>query len=183
MIYNYVEDSCTFDEFPATLTGITCAGGLNFPDGSREVIFGIKANLSSGRGPGFIVYGEAEQVPFYNRLGDAYECEAVTADIDFEDPLSYKYIDTLQMNLYVENKLANRPFRLWVSIGGRDNLDSTVNWTGGQWVDVSGTGNIVTRVNQRVSGRFISVKFYSNQKDVRWRLAGFNLMGRRGGVY
>jgi hypothetical protein len=183
MIYNYFEDSCVFDIYPEQLNNVTIAGGLNFPDGTREVLFGVSNNQILNNGPGFIAYGEFAGVKFWDRLGQPISSEAITIDLDFEDSMTYKYIDTLQLNLWVENIFEDRPFKLWVSLGGRDNLDSKPTWSGGQWVDVSGTGNIVTKINQRISGRFISAKFYSNQPGVHWKIGSYVLAGRKGGTY
>jgi hypothetical protein len=183
MIYNYLENSCVFDSYPTELTSITVAGGLNFPDGSREILFGVANNTILNSGPGFVAYGELNKLPFWDRLGLPISSEATTIDLDFEDSMAYKYIDTLQLSLWVEKDLDKRPFKLWVSFGGKDNLDSKVNWTGGQWIDVSGTGNIHTKINQRVSGRFISLKFYSNQIGVRWKIASYVISGRKGSTY
>ena len=186
MIYNYIENSCVFDEWDPALSGISAIGGLNFDDGSRETIVGVLNNKILGTGPGFLAYGEFNQTPIYNNCGRAIQSECVTADLDFEDAQSWKYIDTLQLSLYIKDPnplILKRPFRLYVDFGSKENLDGQVTWAKGQWVDVSGNGNIITSVNQRISGRYICLKFRSEQTDIQWRLASYTLSGRKGSTY
>jgi len=183
MIYNYVEDSCVFDEWDEDINGVTAIGGLNLSDGTRSTMFGALNNQITTAADKFLVYGEIDGAPIYSFLGRNMLSEAVTADMDFGDATAWKYIDTIRLDMYIKNPLVGRPFRLWVQFGGRDNLDSDTKWTAGQWIDVSGSGNIVTKVNQRVSGRFIAVKFLSEQAGIQWRIASYTLSGRLGGTF
>jgi hypothetical protein len=183
MIYNYAEDSCVFDEWDEDIGGITVVGGLNLADGSRSTMVGVLNNEITTADDKFIVHGKIDGNPVYSFLGKAIQSEAVTADLDFQDSMAWKYIDTIRLDMYIKNPLPSRPFRLWVQFGGRDNLDSDIRWTNGQWVDVSGSGNIVTRVNLRVSGRYITVKFLAEQADIQWRISSYTLSGRLGGTF
>jgi hypothetical protein len=183
MIYNYAEDSCVFDEWDEDIGGVTAIGGLNLADGSRSTMVGVSNNQITTANDKFLVHGKIDGNPIYSFLGRAIQSEAVTADLDFQDATAWKYIDTIRLDMYIKNPLPSRPFRLWVQFGGRNNLDSDVRWTNGQWVDVSGSGNIVTRVNLRASGRYITVKFLAEQADIQWRIASYTLSGRLGGTF
>jgi hypothetical protein len=183
MIYNYIEDSCVFDEWDEDINGVTAVGGLNLEDGSRATVVGVLNNQITTANDKFLVYGEIDSQPVYGFLGRAIRSEAVTADLDFQDAMAWKYIDTIRLDISIKNPLQGRPFRLWVQLGGRDNLDSNIRWTEGQWVDVSGSGNVVTRVNQRVGGRYITVKFLAEQAGIQWKIASYTLSGRLGGTY
>ena len=182
LIYNYISDSCVFDEYPADLGGICAVGGLTI-NNERHTIVGVSNNQITSVGDSFLVHGKIDGEPIRDILGRPIPTEAVTAELDFGDASSWKYIDTLMIDLEVKEKLASKPSRLWVEFGGRESLDSDTVWTGGQYIDVSGAGNRRTTVNQRVSGRFISLRFRSEQAGLFWKIASFNLSGRMGGTY
>ena len=111
-----------------------------------------------------------------------YTCTAETKDFDFGDDLRFKYIDTVLLNIEIESML-DRPKRMFVQLGARDNLDSDIRWTDPAPVEVSGNGMRVTKANARAAGRFIRVRFFSEDPGVSWRIAGFRLIGRPGGLY
>lgn len=116
-----------------------------------------------------------------NCLPSSYYAYAETQDFDFKDPAKFKYVDTLQLEMEVPEKL-ERPMRMWVQIGSRANLDSDINWSAPVAVEVSGNGTIITKVNIRASGRYHRVRFFSNQVDAQWRIAGFAMFARPGGT-
>lgn len=113
---------------------------------------------------------------------EAYLCLAETSDYDFGDGARWKYADTLQLHVDVESQL-ERPMNLWVQIGSRDNLDSDIRWSAASRVEVSGNGMRITKVNARSAGRFMRIRFYSEQIGIKWRIAGFKLIARPGGTY
>lgn len=116
-----------------------------------------------------------------NCLPSEYYAFAETQDFDFEDPARFKYVDTLQLEMEVP-ALLQRPMKMWVQIGSRANLDSTIVWSSPASVEVSGNGTITTKVNVRSAGRYHRVRFFSNQVDAQWRIAGFALFARPGGT-
>lgn len=116
-----------------------------------------------------------------NCLPGAYYAFAETQDFDFKDPARFKYVDTLQLEMEVPARLA-RPMKMWAQIGSRANLDSDIVWSAPASVEVSGNGTITTKVNIRASGRYHRVRFFSNQVDAQWRIAGFALFARSGGT-
>lgn len=112
----------------------------------------------------------------------AYTPLAETTDFDFGDAAAWKYAETLQLDLEIEEHL-DRPKYLYVQIGARNSLDSDIRWSSPAKVEVSGNGQVTTKVNIRMAGRFLRLRFYSSQLDVQWRLAGFRLMARAGGTF
>jgi hypothetical protein len=112
----------------------------------------------------------------------AYTAIAETQDFDFGDGANWKYADTLQLDLEVKQHLT-RPMFLFVQLGARNNLDSDIRWSSPSKVEVSGNGTIVTKVNIRMAGRYLRIRFYSQTVGAQWRIAGWRLMARRGGSY
>jgi hypothetical protein len=113
----------------------------------------------------------------------AYVCMAETQDYDFGDASRWKYADTLVMQIEVRNKALDRPMNLYVQLGARENLDSDIRWSSPARVDVSGNGNHRTKVNIRASGRFLRIRFFSQDTNVHWRISGFSLVARAGGTF
>jgi len=117
-----------------------------------------------------------------NCIPARYYAAAETQDFAFNDPSLYKYVDTLTITLAVDEPL-QRPMKLWVQLGSRANFDSDILWSTPASIEVSGNGNYVTRVNLRSAGRYHRVRFFSNQVDCQWKIAGFCLYARPGGTY
>jgi hypothetical protein len=112
----------------------------------------------------------------------AYVALAETQDFDFGDDAKWKYADTLMLNVEVKEHL-DRPMFLYVQLGGRDNLDSDIRWSSPSRVEVSGNGMVTTKINARMAGRFLRIRFYSQTVGAQWRIGGFRLMARPGGTY
>lgn len=112
----------------------------------------------------------------------AYTALAETPDYDFGDGSVWKYADTLQLDLEIEEKLA-RPVYLYVQLGARNTLDSDIRWSTPSRVEISGNSSVHTKINCRMAGRFLRIRFYSNSVGAKWRIAGFKLMARAGGTY
>jgi hypothetical protein len=113
---------------------------------------------------------------------EAYTALAETQDFDFGDGSVWKYADTLQLDLEVDEHLA-RPMYLYVQLGARNSLDSDIRWSTPARVECSGNGQVTTKVNIRMAGRFLRLRFYSNAIDTQWRVAGFKLIARPGGTF
>ncbi len=111
-----------------------------------------------------------------------YLVVAETIDYDFKDSTRLKYVDTVIVNLDVRTAL-DRPKEFYIQIGCRDNLDSDLRWTVPARLEPSGNGMAKTKVNIRNHGRFARVRFFSEEVDIQWRVAGFELIARAGGTY
>lgn len=114
---------------------------------------------------------------------EGYFAFGETQDFDFNDGAAFKYLDGIQIDVEIADTDLARPMFLNVQIGARNNLDSAVRWSSPSKVEVSGNGTIVTKVNLRAAGRFLRVRFFSENAGDVWRVAGFRLLGRKGGTY
>lgn len=117
-----------------------------------------------------------------NCLEASMTCLAETSDYDFGDPARWKHADTLQIDLEVDEHLT-RPLYLQVQLGSRSSLDSDIKWSSPSRIEVSGNGSVTTKVNIRAAGRYLRIRFFSNQIGSQWRVAGFRLIARPGGTY
>lgn len=117
-----------------------------------------------------------------NCLETAYTALAETSDFEFGDSAAWKYCDSVVVDLEVKQHL-ERPAHLYVQLGAKNTLDSDIRWGTPSKLEVSGNGLVHSKVNLRMAGRFLRVRFYSQDIGVEWRVAGFRLIGRKGGTY
>lgn len=110
------------------------------------------------------------------------EAFADTPDHDFGDFATVKYVDTVRIGLHVPAKLAH-PLKLKVKLGTRMNSDDDIVWSGHQTIEVSGNGNITSKVNIRASGRLVRVRFFSDDLDVQWSISSYSIYARAGSTY
>lgn len=198
-IYNYLYNTCSFDTYDEATGGLTAAGLWDWTQDIRwvdvqgswedqtldwnEFVGSGKQRLTmlamdTEGGVSANIYGRV-----FTRADEAYHSESQTLAFDSGDPAIFKYQDTVQISLQIKVALPGGPYRLYVQSGSKDNYDSTITWSGPDYVEVRGNCNITTKVNSRASGRFIYLKFYSDEKNIEWRLDSFTLMGRLGGSY
>lgn len=113
-----------------------------------------------------------------------YEALVETADLDWGEPMRWKYADTVYLSLQVDDASlrALHPLKLYVQLGSRNTLDDDIDW--GQPVPVEISGNLSGRAvaNAKASGRYIRARFYSNQPGARWRIAEYAILARVGGT-
>lgn len=201
-VYNYLENSCSIDDYEGD--GITAVGsfewvlGLHWVDAlgqwNNPGSWGADASwsdLAEGRGdslstlafekhkgePTLTIYGEN-----YDRDGEAYESVHESPDYDNQDPLAWKYADTVEISFQVKVPTTGDEI-VEIQIGSRDNFDNAVTWSPAKEVLVQGGGNYTTKINVQRSGRFLRVRFRSKQVGIRWRVSQFKLMGRVGSTY
>jgi hypothetical protein len=197
-IYNYEQNTCTLDDYEDSNAPITAIGRQDYATAltwanwagrwidqiqSWGDLLASKANLTlmalypSGV-PGIYSHGQV-----YDRAGAAYQSIFETVAHDCGDEQAYKYLDLVQFSLQVKQVLTPRPFRLFVQAGTQENLDGTISWSTPQWVDCAGNANYVTKLNIKVAGRFIRIRFYTDQADTQWRVTTYSISGRIGNTY
>lgn len=199
LIYNYRWDTCMIDDYDESTGAITAVGTWDWQvvvpwaavvgswaaqDQTWEEIeatnslerLTVMALTPVSSSPTLNIYGKV-----YTRNAAPYQCLCETQDYDFGNSMAYKYCDTQFIALEVLQNLTPRPFRLYVQLGARDNLDSTIRWSSPQSLEVSGNGMRTTKTNIRASGRYIRARFYSNQANVQWKVSSFRLLARLGG--
>lgn len=202
LIYNYRWNTCSLDDYDETTDGAVTAVGewdyqvpIIWSTQSEEWAdaegswydFQTRGSLNrrtvlalnpSGGNPTLNVYGG-----IFDRAGTAILSDCQTQDFDFKDNYSFKYINTVFLSLEVLQALVPGPFKLIVQLGARDNLDSPIRWSAPWPVEASGFGGIARQANLRASGRYIRVRFSSQQKGVQWRISSFRILGRMGNSY
>jgi hypothetical protein len=198
MVWNFLEKSVVIDDYQQQVTAgamldwqtdITWAdltevwdeyeqNWEDFGSGVRERLM-LLATARGGNddAPELLLHGLD-----YSRKGEAYRCEAETLLFDVGDDYVFKYGDSVKVNLQVRTK-QQRPKRLYCQMGARDSLDSDTIWSGVDWIEVSGNSNQVAKFDVSASGRFLALRFFSEQPDIQWRIAGFEINGRVGNSY
>lgn len=200
LVWNYVEDTASIDEYDTTLgalqafsrstwvTSLPWTSGLDtetwagasaldswasIPDaGTQDLTL-----VAMGGGSCFI-HGEV-----YNRDGGGYLAYAETQDFDLEDSAAFKYVDVVRVGLQIVGGPEATVRRLYVQVGARSTLDETITWTDPKQIEVQGDANFTAKVNPGGAGRYIRVKFYSTDPDVKWRVSSFEVYARKGGTY
>lgn len=208
LIFNYRENSVVNDVYDSTYGNLTAGGyldwriskywnstlngwddqvgsWLDYKERSIERLT-VVASDSIDSGPGLVAQGR-----LYSRLDQGYNATAETTAYDFGDPFVWKYAEQVILQIEVKDLYNNtlkdapkRPCRLWVQVGGLDNLDSVTRWSDPTYVEASGNGTITTKVSARVAGRLLKLRFYTeNTPDINWRISGWKIIARPGGTY
>lgn len=199
LVWNYMEDTATLDNYSPTIQGLTAARMVDWvndpswlslsddgewvddPDtltwnglagqGKQRV-----AAVATGDG-NLVIHGNV-----YSRAGAAYTCTAETMDYDLGDEAIFKYPDVVNVNLQVRVP-DTTPRYLTVQVGYRTTLDADLTWTAAKQIQVQGNANFTAKVNPGGGGRFIRLRFTSYQTDIQWRVSGFEIYARAGGTY
>jgi hypothetical protein len=215
-IYNYVEDSCTIDDYDPsvhpnlTLHGITAVGRLDLSPNIPWTSGGAGTwaaptawpaadtwqNLKSDAPLNFSVGGFLDNTTVggptlallntnYDRDGNAMLCTYESVDFSAQDPVAWKYHDTLMIALQVVPTLVPQPnpYVIKVQIGSRNNLDTDLVWSNWVTVQVQGDGQAITKANIKRSGRYLRIRISSNQVGCGWRISRLTPMGRLGKTY
>lgn len=200
LIWNYVEDTASLDVYDPALSGLTAfvrttwATDPAWLTGSMDqtwVSFSSDISWSSFAGTGadelaIIGTGDSELLihgTVYDRNGQAYMALAETMDYDADNPGAFKYVDVARVSLQV---LAtdNATRTLYVQLGYRSTLDAAITWSTPQAIQVQGGANFTAKINPGSGGgRYLRLRFYSQDVDVAWRISSFDIFGRMGGTY
>jgi Concanavalin A-like lectin/glucanases superfamily len=199
LVYNYFENSCSLDFYDEILGGISAAGSADWllnpswsvladsqtweltdPTVSWASLIGggkeRQAIIATGNGEMF-VHGHV-----FNRDGEAYTSLFETKDFDFEDSTRFKTVDVVHVGLQVVQK-DNVTRNLYVQVGTRSTLDADITWRPARAIPVQGNANFTAKVNPGGSGRYIRLRFFSNEVDCQWRVSSFEIYCRPGGTY
>lgn len=169
--YQYVDEG--EQEYTVIATGGDAGNASLYEDTNKN----IPRLLVHGR-----VFSRNSRDDCNSNNANNYECFAETPDFDWGEPESFKYLDTVFLSLYVPQPLSGSQ-TLEVYAGARNNLDEPVRWTEAQTVSITGSGNGITRVNLVTSGRYIRLKFRSNEVDAKWQISAYRMIARLGGTY
>ncbi len=215
LVWNYVEDTATFDKYD--LIKLSGTGGVrkilsfgmldwntdpswnSLPDDltwqgmidsgddrtwNDMVTNGIVRYTVMGTGNGkLMVFGGT-----FAREGEAYTSFSETMDFDLGDDTLWKYVDVVHLGLQIKvpDGVPSDPTflkRLYIQVGSRPNLDSTITWTVARSISVTADGNPITKVNPGGAGRYLRLRFLSSQTNLHWRISSFEIFTRPGGTY
>lgn len=204
LIYSYIEDSVSFDDYaPLAVRTAGLAQWSVFENWNSDaspipwtqftkrwsdndssfalplaniIAYSSSPTDFSGAGCKLYAYGFTD-----DRAGVAFHKEFQSIDYDFSDSSAFKYLDTVTLSLEIK-KVYGSERTLWVQAGARDSLDAQIRWGTPQPIDCSGNRNDRPRVNLRRSGRYLRLKFYSDDPDCQWRISEYRLIARLGGT-
>ena len=103
-------------------------------------------------------------------------------DYDFGDPSAVKHVEGVQISLQVR-EATDQAQVFYVQVGTKMNADGTIVWSPARALDARGNHQNPTRIPVSQAGRFVRLRFYSTAANVAWRISGFQIFARRGGLY
>jgi hypothetical protein len=199
LIWNYVEDTVTLDDYSGEFGSITALAQTRWGQDPRWVDMGSlrweevgvadywDTFVSSGEELVTLMASSEGDILMhgvrYDRDGEPYESSAQTQDHDFGDPDSFKYVDAVVLQLDVRDFTPDTVKTLYVEVGTKDTADGSVTWSSPKPVYVQGNGQRPTKVNPGGAGRYVRLRFSSNTAGCNWRVSGYEIHARRGGTY
>lgn len=200
LVWNYVEDTATIDVYDTFLLGINAGTRVDWLDdpawnsGSPDqtwISFAPTYTWASFVGTGseeveLIATGNFELLvhgTVYDRAGGAYTALGETMDFDFGDNTVFKYIDVIHVGL--QTTIPSTQVRnLYVQVGYRPTLDADITWSVAKPIQIQGNANFTAKINPGSGGgRYIRLRFFSQDVDVPWRVSSYEIYGRAGGTY
>lgn len=200
MVWNYVEDTATFDDYDPAVQ-FTAVGLVDWtadptwsqmPDSVTwndmeltawdALVAASNDHLSvlGSKDGGLRIWGTV-----YNREGQGYHSVSESIDFDLGDGDAWKYVDAVKLTLRIAQK-EDIDRLLWIQVGGRPDLgddDSDIVWTDPQSILVNGKQPVPVKINPGGSGRYLRVRFYSDDPDVIWQISSFEILTRLGNTY
>jgi hypothetical protein len=204
LIWNYVEDTCSFDYYDASLAGISAAADVDFSvdppwdslpesltwDNMDPTLDWLDFSGSSTDRILLLAFGDGEIDVWgfgntYNRNGRGYKCLSETQDFDLEEPDIWKYVDVVVLGLEIISA-TNQTRTIFIQVGQRAGLggpEDNIVWTDPLPVSVSGNTSDIVKVNPGGAGRYLRLRIYSQDPDVQWAVSSFEIHCRPGGTY
>jgi hypothetical protein len=207
LVWNYVEDSATVDVYAPTggislqFTAIGLVDWSNdptwasFASASNEVTWlqfptsTTWASLVSAGLDHAPVFGSADgglrlHGQVYDREGSAYVALSETMDYDMGAPDNFKYVDVVILALQLTGNVPPGSV-VYVQVGTSTSIGDVngITYSEPFPVLVDGTQPTPVKVNPGGAGRYIRLRFMSNQADCNWRVSQFEIHCRPGGFY
>lgn len=201
LIWNYREDSASIDIYDPALSGITAIADVEWPIDPSWASLAASVTWESfdsllswadmdssdaadrftlvANGDGSLsVHGVG-----FNRNGSAYPALAETQDYDLGEPDIFKYVQTVLIGLQV--RVPDSVVRtVYVQLGYRAWTDTDVTWTAPFPIRVQGNyAPPPVRINPGGAGRYLRLRFYSEDADVPWRITSYEIHARPGSYY
>jgi concanavalin A-like lectin/glucanase superfamily protein len=208
LIWNYVEDSAAIDIYSPT-GGInaqfTAIGLVDWsadptwlqfalPDVANETTWLqlptstawdtlVSAGVSHAPIFGSVDGGLRIHGTVYDREGAGYPAYSETMDYDLGAADNFKYVDVVVLALQLTGTVPPGS-TMYVQVGTQQSLSGgPITWTNPFPVLVDGTSPLPVKVNPGGSGRYIRLRFFSQDADVQWRISQFEIHCRPGGFY
>jgi hypothetical protein len=120
----------------------------------------------------------------YDREGSAYLTLSETMDYDMGAPDNFKYVDVVVLALQLTGNVPPGSV-VYVQTGTSTSIGDVngITYSEPFPILVDGTQPTPVKVNPGGAGRYIRLRFMSNQIDCNWRISGFELLARPGGFY
>jgi hypothetical protein len=204
LIWNYVEDTCSFDYYDSSVRGISAASDVDFsvdppwnslPESLTWDTMDPTLNWLSFAGSStdrvlLLGFGDGEIVIWgfgntFNRNGRGYKCLSETQDFDLGEPDIWKYVDVVVIGLTI-SAATNQTRTLYLQVGQRAGLgtpEDSILFTDPFPVSVSGNTSDVVRINPGGAGRYLRLRMFSQDADVEWAVSSFEIHCRPGGTY
>ena len=207
LIWSYIEDSATIDIYAPT-GGISLqftAIGLvdwsadptwaSFASASNEVTWlqmptstdwdslvtaGVNhAPVFGSQDGGLRLHGQV-----YDREGSAYVTLSETMDYDLGAPDNFKYVDVVVLALQLTGNVPIGSV-VYVQVGTSTSIGDVngITYSAPFPILVDGTQPTPVKVNPGGAGRYVRLRFMSNQVDCNWRVSQFEIHCRPGGTY
>lgn len=199
MIWNYVEDTASFDDYDQTL--VFSAFGLvdwsgdpswgSLPDSLtwNSIDPGITWDDMTGASIDHLAVMASEDGQIrvwgtrYAREGAGYLTLSESMDFDLGDGDAWKYVDAVKLGLNI--RVPEDTSRLmYIQVGCRADLNNAeITWTAPISILVNGHATTPVKVNPGGAGRYMRVRFYAQDPDVQWAVSSFEILARMGGTY
>jgi len=196
LIWNHLEDTATIDDYETDSGHLTTAAQADWSTdpvwsdtvGSWESLEdGVTWSSLTASGEQLLTLianglgTVAVQGEVWNRDGDGYDCVAETCDYDFGDSEAFKYVDAVRV--VFDRGTDNVERLVYVQIGTRKDSLSPVVYSARHAINISDAQSQPVKVNPGGAGRFIRLRFTSEDPDVKWRISGFEIIARAGNTY
>lgn len=206
LIWNYVEDSASIDIYNTSLM-FTAIGWVDWSsdptwaqlassDLANEVTWAqlppstdwdtmVGASIDHAPVFGSIDGGLRLHGTVWDREGQGYTALSETMDYDLGAPDNFKYVDVVVLALQLNSTVAVPPgATMYVQVGTQAALGGgAITWSTPSPILVDGTATLPVKVNPGGSGRYIRLRFFSQDPDVQWRVSQFEVHCRPGGFY
>lgn len=199
MIWNYLEDSASFDDYDPTLL-FTALGLVDWSSDPTWASFSDAttwASLDSSLRWEDLVGASVDHIPLlasldgnlrvwgtrYAREGEAYTALSESMDYDLGDNDAWKYVDFVRLGLHIAIPSDDTRL-LFIQVGCRNDLnDADITWTDPQSILANGHAVTPVKINPGGAGRYLRLRFYSQDVDVTWAISSFEIVTRLGNTY
>lgn len=199
MIWNYLEDSASFDDYTPELlfTALGLVDWSSDPTWAQFADAVTWVSLDSSLRWEDLVGASVDHIPLlasldgnlrvwgtrYAREGAAYTALSESMDYDLGDNDAWKYVDFVRLGLHIAIPSDNTRL-LYIQVGCRNDLnDADITWTDPQSILANGHAVTPVKINPGGSGRYLRLRFYSQDVDVTWAISSFEIVTRLGNTY